>query len=198
MTPEHTTDSKLEDRLCEILAEFVEEADRGGVPDEEAYLARYPEFADDLRRCFANYKKFPPPSGDKAELALAGDGVTGEASGAAPPETLGDFRIVREIGRGGMGVVYEAEQLSLRRRVALKVLPLAATMDPRQLQRFHNEARAAACLHHTNIVPVFAVGSERGVHFYAMQLIDGVTLAAAIRELRPGQNEPGALEIVQL
>jgi tetratricopeptide (TPR) repeat protein len=77
--------------------------------------------------------------------------------------------------------------------VALKVLPLAATMDPRRLQRFHNEARAAACLHHTNIVPVFAVGCERGVHFYAMQLIDGVTLAGVIRELRQiEQKEPAA------
>ena len=140
MTPEHTTDSKLEDRLCEILAEFVEEADRGGVPDEEAYVARYPEFADDLRRCFANYKKFPPPSGDKAELALAGDGVTGEASGSAPPETLGDFRIVREIGRGGMGVVYEAEQLSLRRRVALKVLPLARVQGVGERKHLHGHA----------------------------------------------------------
>src|SRR6202007_2875818 len=63
---------------------------------------------------------------------------------------LGDFRILREVGRGGMGIVYEAEQMSLGRRVALKVLPFAATMDPRQLQRFHNEARAAAGLHHTN------------------------------------------------
>src|SRR5205807_5696861 len=102
---------------------------------------------------------------------------------------LGDFRIVREVGRGGMGVVYEAEQMSLSRRVALKVLPLAATMDPRQLQRFHNEARAAACLHHTNIVPVFGVGREQGVHFYAMQLIVGQTLAAVIGELRRGQRK---------
>jgi serine/threonine protein kinase/Tfp pilus assembly protein PilF len=83
-----------------------------------------------------------------------------------------------------MGVVYEAEQLSLRRRVALKVLPFAATMDPRHLQRFHNEAQAAAGLHHSNIVPVYFVGCERGVHFYAMQFIDGQTLARVIAELR--------------
>jgi WD40 repeat protein/serine/threonine protein kinase len=83
-----------------------------------------------------------------------------------------------------MGVVYEAEQMSLKRRVALKVLPFAATLDPRQLQRFHNEARAAAGLHHTHIVPVHAVGCERGVHYYAMQFIDGHTLAAMIAELR--------------
>jgi serine/threonine protein kinase len=77
---------------------------------------------------------------------------------------LGDFRLIREIGRGGMGVVYEAEQISLARRVALKILPFAGMLDPRQLQRFQNEARAAASLHHTNIVPVFSVGCERGVH----------------------------------
>src|SRR5262249_36763553 len=96
---------------------------------------------------------------------------------------LGDYRIVRELGRGGMGVVYEAEQLSLGRRVALKVLPFAATMSPRQLQRFHNEARAAASRHHEHIVPVYAGGVERGVHYYAMQLIDGQSLAEVIRGL---------------
>ena len=91
---------------------------------------------------------------------------------------------MREIGRGGMGVVYEAVQISLGRRVALKVLPFASALDSRQLQRFKNEAHAAAQLHHTNIVPVFGVGCERGVHYYAMQYIDGQTLAALIRELR--------------
>src|SRR5437588_7677927 len=94
---------------------------------------------------------------------------------------LGDYRLVREIGRGGMGVVYEAEQVSLGRRVALKVLPFAAAMDPRQLQRFQNEARAAAGLHHEHVVPVYAVGCERGQHFIAMQYIDGTTLAKLIQ-----------------
>src|SRR6266702_633601 len=122
---------------------------------------------------------------------LAGWGRSAASAGAAPPAAavepeapLGDFRIVRPVGRGGMGIVYEAEQISLHRRVALKVLPFAATMDPRQLQRFQNEARAAACLHHTNIVPVYYVGSERGVHFYAMQFIEGQTLAALIGQQR--------------
>jgi tetratricopeptide (TPR) repeat protein len=99
-----------------------------------------------------------------------------------PGTPLGDFRLIREVGRGGMGVVYEAEQLSLGRRVALKVLPFAATMDSRHLQRFHNEARAAAGLHHEHIVPVYAVGQERAVHFYAMQFIDGQTLAEFIAQ----------------
>jgi serine/threonine protein kinase/Tfp pilus assembly protein PilF len=101
---------------------------------------------------------------------------------------LGDFQLVREVGRGGMGVVYEAEQISLGRRVALKVLPFAAALDSRQLQRFKNEAQAAACLHHAHIVPVFGVGCERGVHYYAMQYIDGQTLAAIIKNLRGGSE----------
>jgi eukaryotic-like serine/threonine-protein kinase len=103
---------------------------------------------------------------------------------------LGDYRILREVGRGGMGVVYEAEQISLGRRVALKVLPFAATMDPRHLKRFHNEARAAASLHHEHIVPVYAVGSERGVHYYAMQFLDGLTLAQLLERQRQGGAAP--------
>jgi hypothetical protein len=87
-----------------------------------------------------------------------------------------------------MGVVYEAQQISLKRRVALKVLPFAAVLDPRQLQRFQNEAQTAACLHHTSIVPVYAVGCERGVHFFAMQYIDGQSLADLIRELHNAQG----------
>src|SRR5262249_41143215 len=106
------------------------------------------------------------------------------AATVEPPTALGDFRIVRELGRGGMGTVYEAVQLSLGRRVALKVLPFAAALDSRQLQRFKNEAQAAAHLHHQNIVPVYAVGEERGVHFYAMQLIDGHNLAVVVDGLR--------------
>ena len=107
------------------------------------------------------------------------------ADPALPPEALGDFRIVREIGRGGMGIVYEAVQLSLGRPVALKVLPFAAALDAKQLRRFQNEAQAAAQLHHTNIVPVYAVGCERGVHYYAMQLIEGQNLADLILNLCP-------------
>jgi len=99
----------------------------------------------------------------------------GAGEAEIPQQPLGDFKLIRQIGRGGMGIVYEATQLSLGRRVAVKVLSLAGAMDEKHLQRFKNEAQAAANLHHTNIVPVYAVGCERGVHFYAMQLIDGQT-----------------------
>ena len=83
-----------------------------------------------------------------------------------------------------MGVVYEARQISLDKRVALKILPLAVAMNPKNLQRFKSEAKAAAQLDHPNIVPVHAFGSERGVYFYAMHFVDGSNLAEVIRDLR--------------
>jgi tetratricopeptide (TPR) repeat protein len=97
---------------------------------------------------------------------------------------IAGFRIIREIGRGGMGVVYEAVEEVLSRRVALKVLPASALPHPIQIQRFEREAKAAARLHHTNIVPVFGVGEQDGQHYYIMQYIDGLGLDAVLRELR--------------
>src|SRR5271167_2388425 len=91
---------------------------------------------------------------------------------------LGEFENVRELGRGGMGIVYEAAQTSLGRRVALKVLGPGLGLTPRAVDRFRREAAAAAKLHHTNIVPVYATGEADGSHFYAMELIDGPSLAA--------------------
>ena len=121
-------------------------------------------------------------------LHFQGPGNTGGASGTEQGagtqpgnKQIGDYRIVREIGRGGMGVVYEAHQVSLNRRVALKILPFAAVLDQRQIARFRNEAQAAAQLHHPHIVPVFAVGQEHGVYYYAMQYIDGQSLEARDR-----------------
>lgn len=102
----------------------------------------------------------------------------------AKTEILGDYRLIREIGRGGMGVVYEAEQISLSRRVALKLLPFTAVLDPRQLKRFQTEAQAAAALEHPHIVNVHNVGCERGVHYYAMQYVEGHDVADLIRQLR--------------
>ncbi|MCA9172171.1 MAG: protein kinase, partial [Planctomycetales bacterium] len=99
------------------------------------------------------------------------------------PEQLGDFRIRRQLGRGGMGVVYEADQLSMNRTVALKVLPLAGLINENKLRRFHNEIRAAAGLNHPNIVSIYSVGEERGVHYFAMQLIRGRNLAQIIASL---------------
>src|SRR5262249_9649161 len=102
----------------------------------------------------------------------------------AAPQRLGDYRILREVGRGGMGIVYEAEQESLGRRVALKVLAAHGLKNPRQLLRFHREARAAARLHHTNIVPVFGVGEAAGHPYDVMQFIPGLGLDAVLEEIK--------------
>jgi serine/threonine protein kinase/Flp pilus assembly protein TadD len=168
------------DRLvAEVVAEVTDRLHAGQPVDIEHYAARHPELAERLRGLV-------PALQALAHFSSAADpvGLAPGAAGGAVCGTLGDFRLLREVGRGGMGIVYEAEQISLGRRVALKVLPFAATMDPRHLQRFHNEARAAASLHHEHIVPVYAVGEERAVHFYAMQFIPGQTLAAFIAGLR--------------
>jgi eukaryotic-like serine/threonine-protein kinase len=178
----------LDASFAELFEELAGRIQRGEPVDLEAAAREHPRHAERLRQLLpavqlvaqvgshapADGLSFPPPASDDARPL---------------PEALGDFRIIREVGRGGMGVVYEAEQLSLGRRVALKVLPFAATMDPRHLQRFQNEARAAAGLHHGHIVPVYSVGSERGVYFYAMQFIDGRTLAAVIQELKRPQGQ---------
>jgi serine/threonine protein kinase/tetratricopeptide (TPR) repeat protein len=168
----------IEALLGKIADDFTQRLNRGERPDVEEYARRYPGIADLLRQVLPALAVMNP---SEAESAAAG--AAAPPAGAVPG-CLGDFHILREVGRGGMGVVYAAEQVSLARRVALKVLPFASTLDGKQLQRFKNEARAAAHLHHTNIVPVFATGCERGVHYYAMQYIEGQTLAALIDELR--------------
>ena len=99
-------------------------------------------------------------------------------------QVIGDYRLVREIGRGGMGVVYEAVQISLGRRVALKILPFTSGHEDKHISRFKNEAQAAAQVQHPNIVPVYAVGEQDGVHFYAMQLVEGQSLTALLDETR--------------
>jgi hypothetical protein len=105
------------------------------------------------------------------------------ANGPKPGERLGDFEIGREIGRGGMGVVFEARQVSLNRKVAVKVL-IGLGLSAKAVERFRREAEAAARLHHTNIVPVYASGEDNGIHYYAMELIDGPSLAEVIQHLR--------------
>ncbi len=166
-------------RLMDVLETYLVELEQGIPPDPDQLVARHPDLAEPLRAYLSSL--------DFLHRAAAGFG-----SSASPPlaaaepsqKRLGDYVIIREIGRGGMGIVYEAKQISLDRRVALKVLPFAAMLDRKQIARFENEARAAAQLHHTNIVPVFSVGCERGVHYYAMQYIEGWPLDLAIRELR--------------
>ncbi len=177
-------------RLSKVLDEYLDQLRAGAAPAAAELMARHPDLAGDLEECLTcldfihQAAQTPRREGTLAEALDAGRGTA----------DLGEFRIVREIGKGGMGVVYEAEQLSLHRRVALKVLPFAAALDTRHLQRFKNEAQAAACLHHSNIVPIYAVGCDRGVHYYAMQFIDGQSLAEVIEQLRCNHTAPSTRE----
>src|SRR5205823_10996123 len=100
---------------------------------------------------------------------------------------IAGYRIVRELGRGGMGIVYEAVHVDLDRPVALKVLGAAAAPDSHGRRRFLNEAKTAAGLHHTHIVPVFDVGQAGGLCYYAMQRIEGCGLDRVIKALRRGR-----------
>jgi WD40 repeat protein/serine/threonine protein kinase len=172
---------ELDPGLAEFVEEFTRKLQAGEHVDFEAFARDHPDWAEPLRRLLPALQALAELSAS----AQSGSAATSVLSGVEPVGALlGEYRIICQIGRGGMGIVYEAVQGSLNRRVALKVLPFAAALDDKRLQRFKQEAQAAAKLHHTNIVPVFGVGCERGVHFFAMQYIEGRTLAAVIDELR--------------
>jgi WD40 repeat protein/serine/threonine protein kinase len=165
-----------------LAEEFLRRKRAGEDVSPEGYAEAHPELADKILSLFPALLMMEDLGGDPAERnasVLTGGGAIGGEAGR-----LGEYRLVREVGRGGMGVVYEAEQESLGRRVALKVLPPGAIADPKQLRRFEREARSAARLHHTNIVPVFGVGHHEGTHYYVMQLIEGQGLDRVLAELR--------------
>jgi eukaryotic-like serine/threonine-protein kinase len=168
----------------EFVAELADRISAGESLDLDALALESPDGVERVRRLI-------PAMAVMARLRASSDAEPVEPAVKASPGTgvepggfLGDFRTVRVIGRGGMGVVYDAVQVSLKRRVALKILPVGSAGDPRKLKRFQIEAQAAACLHHPHIVPVYLVGSEGEVHYYAMQFIEGQNLAELIAAFR--------------
>jgi serine/threonine protein kinase len=178
-----SSDSSRDAQLERLAEEFVERHRRGERPALSEYADRHPDLATEIRDLFpalVQIEQLKPVAGD-----LTGNfaGESGPVNGHTP-EHLGDYRILRKIGHGGMGVVYEAEQVSLGRHVALKVLPRQALLKTTYLERFRREAKAAAKLHHTNIVPVFGVGECDGTHYYAMQFIRGEGLDTVLDDLR--------------
>lgn len=175
------TDAVVSPGVERLADEFLERLRRGEQPTIDDYAARHPQWASEIRQLFPVIEGMERLKQRQGAGRLA-SGLTPDP--AAPPvERLGDYRILRELGRGGMGIVYEAEQLSLGRTVALKVLPRQLTLDEAARRRFEREARTAASLHHTHIVQVYGLGHDQGVYFYVMQKIDGVPLdrAAAVR-----------------
>jgi serine/threonine protein kinase/Tfp pilus assembly protein PilF len=174
------------DRLTDLLDGYLSQLEHGLPPPREDLLDANPDLAAPLQAYFQSLDDlhdmaagFQRPTIDPVEERIEETHPLADDA-----KKLGDFRLLREVGRGGMGVVYEAEQISLGRRVALKVLPFAAVLDSRQIARFKHEAQAAGQLNHPNIVSVFAVGVERGVHYYAMQFIDGQPLDRVVAEMR--------------
>ena len=173
--------------VMDLAEEFLDRYRRGERPGLKEYMDRHPELSDEIREVFpamammeniAISEESPPDATTRADLGA------GSKTAVPQPEQLGDYRIIREIGHGGMGVVYEAEQLSLGRHVALKVLPPLMMRDHKQRQRFEREAKSAAKLHHTNIVPVFGVGEHEGMAYYVMQHIQGLGIDDVIDELK--------------
>ncbi|MFO0891249.1 MAG: serine/threonine-protein kinase, partial [Isosphaeraceae bacterium] len=181
--PDTTSSSSANDLLLARLAdEFATRYRAGERPSLQEYVDRHPELADDIRDLFPAMVEIEQVKEDHQEAAEPA------AAPAAPALLqLGDFRILREVGKGGMGIVYEAEQVSLGRHVALKVLPRNMLLDARAKSRFEREAKSAARLHHTNIVPVFGVGEQDGMPYYVMQFIQGLGLDDVLEELKKSQ-----------
>jgi eukaryotic-like serine/threonine-protein kinase len=186
-----------DDQITQALEEYARLRREGRSPGREEFLASHGKIAVALGECLDGLElvedaatHFTPR---KARGALATD--------PSPPAQLGEFRLVREIGHGGIGVVFEAEQVSLGRRVALKVLPSAASVDSRVRRRFQVAAQLAGLLHHEHIVKVFTTGSDAGVHYVAMQFIDGRPLTEVLRELEStvaGNAQAVNIDIPQL
>ncbi|TWT64873.1 serine/threonine-protein kinase [Allorhodopirellula solitaria] len=158
-----------------LASDFVARYRNGERPTVEEYANRHPDWSEPIRRIFplvlsVEKVKVDQQSGSDGRATLAGRTL----------ERLGDFRLVREIGRGGMGIVYEAEQESLGRSVAIKVLPKQSLLEEDALQRFQHEASTAAAMHHSNIVPIFGIGQCDGTHYLVMQLVRGVSLEKQI------------------
>jgi WD40 repeat protein/serine/threonine protein kinase len=175
-TSDHSADYVLLTRLAD---EFAARYRAGERPALQEYIDRHPNLANDIRELFPAMIEMEQVRDDHQQEV---------ESAASPPvpalQQLGDFRILREVGKGGMGIVYEAEQVSLGRHVALKVLPRNMLLDARAKRRFEREAKSAAKLHHTNIVPVFGVGEQDGLPYYVMQFIQGLGLDEVLEELK--------------
>ena len=166
------TERESRDPVEDAVTIFTDLCRKGERPDTEDFARRFPGREDEVRELIS------------ALLVMEACSPEPPAQAADTPRLLGDYRLLREIGRGGMGIVYEAVQESLGRHVALKVLPINAVFGERRLERFRREARAVAALHHSNIVPVFGIGEEEGLHYYAMQFIQGQALDEVLKEVK--------------
>jgi WD40 repeat protein/tetratricopeptide (TPR) repeat protein len=173
--------SGREERVNEVIADYLDAVAAGKRPDRAEILAKHPDLGDDLRAFFA----------DRDRLAEAAEGLTvaphESSRGESPLGTVryfGDYELLEEVARGGMGVVYRARQVSLSRTVALKMILSGQLASEADVQRFRREAEAAGNLDHPNIVPIYEVGEHEGQHYFSMKLVEGGSLAAALADGR--------------
>jgi len=174
-----------DDNLADLLDVISQKIVVGNAADIEALLAQHPSKADKLRELIPTMRVLVDVETSALAEQLSSAAILATLSQVpnAHP-VLGDYRILREVGRGGMGIVYEAEQISLKRRVAIKVLVGTNVVDQHALARFANEVRAATLLDHPHIVSVFGAGNARGIHYYSMRFIEGHTLAEILKAVR--------------
>ena len=173
------------DPIAELAAQYLRRRRRGERPTPAEYAERYPELAAKILELFPALELVEAlkPTPDERAGPNGDVGIASEVAGVCA-QRLGDYTLLRELGQGGMGIVYEAEHESLKSRMALKVMHPRFRTDRSYLRRFESEARSAAKLHHTNIVPVFDYGEHDGVCYYAMQYIDGVGLEHVLEDVR--------------
>jgi len=217
MTPEPTDYSSREQQLDKILAEYIQAIEAGQTPDKQGFLARYSEFAVELEEFFADQERlnrmaapFQPIGDAAADVPEPGlQGQTTVEPAAAPtiaPGTsspllqvgtkvryFGDYELLEEIARGGMGVVYKARQVNLNRIVALKMILSGQLASDEDVKRFYAEAEAAAKLDHPNIVPIFEVGRHEGQHYFSMAFVDGESLARRVAQAPLAPREAAEL-----
>ncbi|MBN1513866.1 MAG: serine/threonine protein kinase, partial [Phycisphaerae bacterium] len=185
MGPEHQSqDSTRDRRVGEALNRYLDRKSDGQAESEAEFLAQHPDLADALRTELAFLQQIAQP-GDNALTRLVRTGLLQPADDAAYPARLGDYQVRRVIGRGGMGVVTEANDPRLRRTVALKLLRPELFADRQAVARFEREARAAAGLNHPNIVGVYELGRHEDTPFMAMEYVPGPSVAELLRRHGP-------------
>jgi hypothetical protein len=188
-----------------VIADYLEAAAAGRTPNQEALLAQYPDLADDLRAFVDDRERFARAAGQLGPSPPA-PGAAGTPTlppsdtPAAPPppgtmRSFGDYELLEEVARGGMGVVYKARQVSLDRVVALKMILAGQLASPADVQRFRNEAEAAAGLDHPHIIPIYEVGEHQGQHYFSMKVIDGGSLDRRLTDFR--QDPRAAARLVE-
>ena len=177
-------ESDQDDRVGEAVEVYMLAFEQGHPPGIDEFVARYPGLEEDIRAAIDGLEVVRGLLGLGSATGSGSGGPGGLDHRIESGQRIAGYRVVRELGRGGMGTVYEAVHVGLDRPVALKVLGVHAAPDSSARRRFLNEARTAAGLHHTHIVPVFDVGQVGGLCYYAMQRIEGSGLDRVLKHLR--------------